>query len=75
MASADLMPRNFDRRVEIAFPVLDLALQNRLKRILETQLADDVKGWLMQGDGNYHRASPTDSPHLRSQEKALRAPS
>jgi polyphosphate kinase len=29
-------------------------LQNRLKQILETQLADDVKGWLMQSDGDYH---------------------
>jgi len=38
----------------IVFPVLDPALQNRLKQILETQLADDVKGWLMQSDGDYH---------------------
>jgi polyphosphate kinase len=32
------MPRNLDRGVEIAFPVLDPALQNRLKQILEAQL-------------------------------------
>ena len=52
------------------FPVLDPALQNRLKQILETQLADDVKGWLMQSDGGYHRRpSSTSSSRLRSQEK------
>ena len=40
------------------------------KQILETQLADDVKGWLMQSDGGYHRRpSSTSSSRLRSQEK------
>ena len=34
-------------------------LQNRLKQILETQLADDVKGWLMQSDDGYYRPSST----------------
>ena len=51
------------------FPVLDPALQNRLEQILETQLADDVKGWLMQSDGDYHRPRSTSSSRLRSQEK------
>ena len=55
LASADWMPRNFDRRIEIAFPVMEPALQQRLKEILELQLADNVKGWWMQPDGNYVR--------------------
>lgn len=38
------MPRNFDRRVEIAFPVLEGALQAEIREILEIQLADSVKG-------------------------------
>jgi len=49
------MPRNFNRRIEIAFPVLQPALQIRLKKILELQLADTVKAWCMQADGSYVR--------------------
>jgi polyphosphate kinase len=45
LASADWMQRNFDRRVEIAFPVIDAQLQAKVKRILEIQLGDTVKGW------------------------------
>jgi polyphosphate kinase len=44
LASADWMQRNSDLCIEIAFPVLDPTLQTRLKEILETQLADSVKG-------------------------------
>src|SRR5580765_6734782 len=43
LASADWMPRNLDRRVEIAFPVLDPGLQAQVREILEIQLADTVK--------------------------------
>jgi polyphosphate kinase len=68
-ASADWMPRNFDRRVEIAFPVLDPVLQDRLKEILETQLADNVKAWWMQSDGRYVRGSANGAAPLRSQER------
>jgi polyphosphate kinase len=68
-ASADWMPRNFDRRVEIAFPVLDPVLQDRLKEILETQLGDNVKAWWMQSDGRYVRGSNNGAAPLRSQER------
>jgi polyphosphate kinase len=63
------MQRNFDRRVEIAFPVLQPALQNRIKEILETQLAENVKGWWMQPDGRYVRITADDGVQLRSQER------
>jgi polyphosphate kinase len=69
LASADWMLRNFDRRVEIAFPVIEPALQNHLKEILETQLADNVKGWHMHSDGRYRRAGTKDQIPLRSQER------
>jgi polyphosphate kinase len=69
LASADWMLRNFDRRVEIAFPVIEPALQNHLKEILETQLADNVKGWHMHSDGRYSRAGAKDQVPLRSQER------
>ncbi len=59
LASADWMQRNFDQRVEIAFPILDPVLQKRLKDILDTQLCDNIKGWWMHPDGSYLR-TPTD---------------
>jgi polyphosphate kinase len=45
IGSADLMPRNLDRRVEVLAPVEDVALQARLDQILELLLADDVGAW------------------------------
>ena len=67
LASADWMPRNFDRRIEIAFPVIDSHLQAELKDFLELQLADTIKGWRMQPDGNYVRSLNKDLPSLRFQ--------
>ncbi len=69
LASADWMPRNFDRRIEIAFPVIDSRLQAKLKDFLELQLADTVKGWRMQPDGSYVRSSNNDQSGLRFQER------
>ena len=69
LASADWMQRNFDRRVEIAFPVLESRPQTTLKKILEIQFADNVKGWHMHSDGRYRRAGAKDQIPLRSQER------
>jgi len=52
LASADWMPRNLDRRVEIAFPVLDPHLQTQVREILEIQLADTVKARRILHDGS-----------------------
>jgi polyphosphate kinase len=68
LSSADWMARNLDRRIEIAFPVIDLALQAKLKAIMEVQLGDTVKGWFLQPDGNYRRTRAESVPPLRSQE-------
>ena len=69
LASSDWMPRNFDRRIEIAFPVIEARLQTKLKKILELQLADNTKAWLMQSDGSYIRIKPGDKPSFRFQER------
>jgi polyphosphate kinase len=69
LASADWMPRNLDRRVEIAFPVLDPWLQRQLQELLEVQLADTVKGRQLLADGQVRRLSDTEHPPLRSQER------
>jgi polyphosphate kinase len=69
LASADWMQRNFDRRVEIAFPVVDEQHQAKLKQILEIQLGDNVKGWRIQPDGSSVRTPAESAPSVRSQEQ------
>jgi len=63
------MPRNFDRRVEIAFPILDLQHQLRLKEILEIQLSDTAKAWQTQPDGSSLRIANANRPFIRSQDR------
>ena len=67
LASADWMPRNLDRRVEIAFPVLDPGLRAQIAAILDVQLGDTVKARLIRPDGTSERIST--STGLRSQER------
>jgi polyphosphate kinase len=59
LASADWMPRNFRRRVEIMFPIEDPRLKQRLvDGILGVDLADNVKARELQPDGTYRRVPP-----------------
>ena len=56
LGSADWMPRNFFRRIEILFPVEEPALRDRIiNQILGTLLADNVKASILGSDGNYTR--------------------
>ena len=69
LGSADWMPRNFFRRIEVMFPVLDPELRTRIvNEVLETGLADNVKARLLCPDGSYRRrARAEDEPEVRSQ--------
>ncbi len=59
LASADWMERNFFRRIEIAFPILDPRLKRRLmKEGLKPYLADNVEAWEMDAEGQYQRQRP-----------------
>jgi len=73
LASADWMPRNLDRRVEIAFPVLDPRLQTQIREILEIQLADTVKARCILPDGRSVRIRGKAESRLRSQERLYEA--
>ena len=55
MGSADWMPRNLDKRVEIVFPVEDEALKEAVYHILEVELEDNVKAHILQPDGTYEK--------------------
>jgi len=72
IGSADLMPRNLDRRVEALVPVLDPGLQARLDAILEINLADDVLAWLLGADGRWSHIEPRGEldTHVRLQQAA-----
>jgi polyphosphate kinase len=70
LASADWMPRNLDHRVEVAFPVLEPALQEQIRDVLEIQLADNVKARRILADGRSERIRPgEDVAPVRSQER------
>jgi polyphosphate kinase len=56
LSSADWMERNFFRRIELCFPLLDPRLKQRvIKEGLKVYLADNNQAWDMDSDGNYHR--------------------
>jgi polyphosphate kinase len=55
IGSADLMPRNLDRRVEALVGVADPELRERLATIVETNLADDQNAWVLGPDGGWTR--------------------
>ena len=71
ISSADLMPRNLDRRVELLIPVLDDDCRQRLIQILELCLEDNVKARRILPDGS-DELVPTTSPAVRSQEESQR---
>ena len=69
MASADWMPRNLDRRVEIMFPILDEDLKKKAVHILDVQLADTVKAHLLQPDGSYAKVDKRGKSSVCAQEQ------
>jgi polyphosphate kinase len=61
LGSADLMQRNLDRRVETAFPLRERHHRERVRRLLDLQLADNANGWELGPDGTFERRHPGDS--------------
>ena len=58
IGSADLMPRNLDRRVEAMLRVTDPRMRARLDEILEINFADDVLAWTLEPDGTWRKVRP-----------------
>ncbi len=76
LASGDWMQRNFARRVDVAFPVDDAVVKERIiSEILGTMQADNQKSWALRRDGGYDRVQPGTqgraSAPLRSQEQLI----
>jgi polyphosphate kinase len=72
IGSADLMPRNLDRRVEAVVPVENPELTARLREILDVNFADDVLAWELQPGGAWVKVPTTKgvNSHARLQELA-----
>lgn len=72
LASADWMDRNFFRRIELCFPVLDPALKRRVIREgLQPYLDDNCQAWEMKPDGSYEHLKPRRGRRRAAQEELL----
>jgi polyphosphate kinase len=68
LSSADWMPRNLDRRVELLFPLQNRTLLKRTRQILEAFFRDNVKARVLQPDGSYTRLKPENDEAFRVQQ-------
>ncbi len=71
IASADLMPRNLDHRVELAAPISSPELRAELMDTLERAFADNQNSWELDGDGVWHRREPAPEEPPRSLQLEL----
>jgi polyphosphate kinase len=71
-ASADWMPRNLRRRVEICFPIRDPEVKARvIEEGLNVYLDDNTQAWELRADGNYTRQHPAPGEAPRAAQEAL----
>ena len=73
IGSADMMPRNLDRRVEALVPITEDRLRERLDEILTINLSDDTLAWNLDREGTWHRVATIEgiNTHHRLQELAV----
>ena len=69
--SADWMPRNLDRRVEVIARIEDRRLHPRICALLETCLADNREAWDLAADGSYSQRKPGKGPVVATHERLL----
>ncbi|NPA03834.1 MAG: RNA degradosome polyphosphate kinase [Epsilonproteobacteria bacterium] len=67
ISSADWMPRNLERRIELMTPIFNKELSNKLLDILSIQLKDNVKARVLMPDGNYVKRTPRGKRAINSQ--------
>jgi polyphosphate kinase len=71
LGSADWMPRNLDRRVEVMVPIVDGHSRSELKTILDLCLQDNRQAWDMTADGSYHQRRPEPGEPVSSVQELL----
>ena len=72
IGSADLMPRNLDRRVEVLAPIEHPKHREWLDQVIAFQLADDIVRWELQPDDTWVRCGPPDAFEPHAQERLYR---
>lgn len=72
IGSADLMPRNLDRRVEVLVPIEHPKHREWIDQVFEFLLADDIVRWEMQADDSWQRCGPADAFEPDAQERMHR---
>jgi polyphosphate kinase len=73
LSSADLMPRNLDKRIELTVPVKDPKIKAQIVSILELGFLDNRKLWQLKRANQYERV-PRDEPAINQQEELIRSP-
>lgn len=68
LSSADLMPRNLSRRIELLFPIENTAIKEEIKNILDLQLSDTIKAREMKSTGKYEWIDKRGKEKINSQE-------
>ena len=68
LSSADWMPRNFDKRVELMFPVEDKKYKKEIVQLLGLYFKDNMKAWTLFADGDYRKKEPGEEKKFRVQE-------
>ena len=72
LGSADGMQRNFDRRIEVLFPIKNAKLKKRIKEeIMETYLQDTANNWFLDSKGRYTQAKPGGKEPFSAQKKFI----
>jgi polyphosphate kinase len=72
LSSADWMDRNFFRRIELCFPILEKRLKQRIiKEGLKPYLEDNCQAWVLNGEGDYRRQKATRGRRYSAQEELL----
>lgn len=71
LASADFLPRNMFRRVEIGFPIENKKLADRIRADLDLYLRDDSQAWLLAADGSYQRPQIDNQRGIQAQTVLL----
>lgn len=72
IGSADLMPRNLDRRIEAVVPVHDPRLRARISDVVAVMLSDNVQAWELEESGTWHRIQPQGEQIPVATHRALR---
>lgn len=72
LSSADMMTRNMENRVEIAFPILDPDIKDEIKKTLQLFFSDNTKAWALRSDATYEKLRPVDETPISAQVELMK---